>query len=312
MNGMAAAEKFYETAGKQMIRAKFPEYESRIAAGLSGQGSDCAGFDDEVSKDHDLEAGFCLWISEEDQKAIGFPLMRAYTKLSREYNGSSSSGHVSFLTGKYGVMTIGDFFRHQTGCPSVPGTWQEWFAVPEYAMFTATNGKVFRDDLGKFTAIRNGLRENYPADVRNKKLAAHLALAAQSGQYNFPRCLKHGEKGAAVLTLSEFSSHVLSALFELSGQFAPFYKWRFRAARMLPGFSMTAEQLENLLTDKSLTDPGKKSLVEMIAAEVTRCLIERGLSSLPGEYYLEAQALQVMKQIRNSEISSLHIMEYGE
>ena len=99
MNGMAAAEKFYETAGKQMIRAKFPEYESRIAAGLSGQGSDCAGFDDEVSKDHDLEAGFCLWISEEDQKAIGFPLMRAYTKLSREYNGSSSSGHVSFLTG---------------------------------------------------------------------------------------------------------------------------------------------------------------------------------------------------------------------
>lgn len=312
MNGLELSRQFYEEAGRQMIAGKFPEYEERIAAGLAGQGSDCAGYDDDLSRDHDFRAGFCLWLTEEDQEKIGFPLMRAYAKLSREYNGHPAGRETQVSPGKYGVMTSGDFFLRQIGRSALPETWQEWFRIPEHALFTATNGMVFRDDLGEFSDFRDLLISGYPEDVRNKKLAAHLALAAQAGQYNFRRCLKHGEQGAAKLALAEFVNHALFVLFELNGCFTPFYKWRFRAAKSLRELPDTAVQLEELLTDLSLTDAGRQARIELIAAEITGCLNAHGLSDLPGEYYLEAQAVRVSRQIRSPEISALHLMEDGE
>jgi hypothetical protein len=312
MNGLGRSEQFYRSAGRQMIHEKFPEYEERIAVGLSGQGSDCAGFDDAVSADHDLKTGFCLWLNEEDEEKIGFPLMRAYTKLVRAYDGIPEKKEHSLLTGKYGVMTTGDFFRHQIGRDRIPATWQEWFFLPEHALFNATNGRVFRDDLGEFSDFRDTLINSCPEDVRNKKTASHLALAAQAGQYNYSRCLKHGEAGAAIISLAEFANHILFILFELNKQYTPFYKWRFRAAKSLPEFSEIAVRLEQLLTAPDMTPSHRTAEIELIAAGITRGLNEHGLSDLPDEYYLEAQANRVMKTIRDPEIKMLHLMEYGE
>ena len=41
----------------------------------------------------------------------------------------------------------------------------------------ATNGEVFRDDLGEFSRIRRSFLD-MPQDVRLKKLAGHLIMAA--------------------------------------------------------------------------------------------------------------------------------------
>ena len=87
MKGLELAKAYYEEYGRPMIREKFPDYEGRIAVGLAGEGSECFGYDDEISRDHDFEAGFCLWITEQDGEAIGFPLFRAYGKLPDEYMG---------------------------------------------------------------------------------------------------------------------------------------------------------------------------------------------------------------------------------
>ena len=40
------SRRFYENKVAPMIHEKFAEYESHIAVGLSGEGSDCFGFDD--------------------------------------------------------------------------------------------------------------------------------------------------------------------------------------------------------------------------------------------------------------------------
>lgn len=70
-NNIERCRKFYENYGAKMIREKFPEYEERIAVGLVGEGSDCFGYDDEISKDHDYGLGFCMWLCQEDYEKIG-------------------------------------------------------------------------------------------------------------------------------------------------------------------------------------------------------------------------------------------------
>ena len=61
MKGLELSRSFYEGAGAPMLQERFPELLGRIAVGLAGEGSECFGFDDELSADHDFEPAFCLW-----------------------------------------------------------------------------------------------------------------------------------------------------------------------------------------------------------------------------------------------------------
>ena len=51
MKGLELSRKYYETFGSPMIKEKFPQFEERIAIGLVGEGSECFGFDDDISKE---------------------------------------------------------------------------------------------------------------------------------------------------------------------------------------------------------------------------------------------------------------------
>ena len=84
MKGIEQARKFYTEVGIKMIADEFGDYQNRIAVGLVGHGSECFGFDDEVSRDHDFEVGFCMWLTKEDEEKIGFKLMRAQRRILPE------------------------------------------------------------------------------------------------------------------------------------------------------------------------------------------------------------------------------------
>ena len=64
IRGLELSERFFGEYGLPMLREQFPQYMDMIAAGVAGEGSDCFGFDDAISRDHDFEAGFCLWIPD--------------------------------------------------------------------------------------------------------------------------------------------------------------------------------------------------------------------------------------------------------
>ena len=89
MNGREIARAYFDQYGLPMLREQFPQLLPFLCAGLLGSGSECLGFDDDVSRDHDFEPGFCLFLPGEEivSRRDAFLLERAYDKLPREFMG---------------------------------------------------------------------------------------------------------------------------------------------------------------------------------------------------------------------------------
>ena len=296
----------YEEKGRDMVHRLFPEYEGRIAVGLSGRGSQCYGFDDDLSADHDYAPGFCLWLTDEDEARIGLSLRRAYRELLPDVK----SEHSAMGDDGMGVQRIGDFFLRYTGTRGAPMDVLSWLYLPSHALAEASNGQVWRDELGEFSRIREAVAHGMPEDVRIKKLAGAVLIMAQSGQYNYSRCLKRGEEGAAMLAMAEFVRAACSAIYLLNRRHMPYYKWSFRAMSGLEKLGRLREALEFLLTGDN--DPAgrklKARLVEDVCANVVSELGAQRLTC--GRWdYLEPHALDMHEHIQNARLRSLHIME---
>lgn len=310
MRGLELSRAYFEQFGLPMIKECFGENENRIAAGLVGPGSDCFGFDDEISRDHDFGAGFCLWINDEDNERFGFELAREYSRLPKEFMGFKKGKADYFGNSHYGVKSIGDFYLPLTGKRGAPETVREWLYTPEHSLAAAVNGCVFFDGAGEFTAIREKILHGMPKDVRLKKYAARTALMAQSGQYNFPRCVSHGETGAAALAVSEFVKNTVSLVYLINSSYSPFYKWALRGMKELKLFSELGEELSLLMTAQFSNEniKSKQQTIEKICADIAEYFRANGLSDVRSDF-LEPHAYQIQNKIKDINIRSLHIME---
>ncbi len=308
MRGIDLAREYFEHAGAQMLQRDFPDVWSRLAAGMAGHGSECFGFDDAVSRDHDYQVGFTIYLSRDDEMKYGFALSRAYLKLLENVPPPDFKSRESALgETEYGVTTIENFFLRHLGTPGVPRNWREWLYTPDYAFAEALNGEIFYDGSGEMSEIRRAIADDMPRDVWLKKLAAKLAAAAQSGQYNYARCLKHGEAGAAALALTDFVRASADAVFLLNHKFGCYYKWLFRAMRLLPILGELADSLEFLLTDYT-DSAAKRDVVELVSGKIIAEIERQNLASPSGDY-LENYAFALQRQIVNREIAALHVME---
>ena len=307
MKGLELARAFYEEYGAPMIREKFPQFEGLIATGLVGAGSECFGYDDETSRDHDFEPGFCMFLPGEDliDSRAAFALERAYAKLPKEFMGFRRLDRPPAGGNRHGVIRTKDFYAERIGRSDAFDDPAQWFAIPEHYLAEAVNGAVFRDDLGQFSEIRKRLT-HMPDDVRYKKLAGHLWMAAQSAPYNYRRCLKHKEENAAQWALYEFADHAVSCAFLICSVYRPFYKWAFRALRELP-LKGLEEPISSLLTAGN--DQIKENAVEEISARLSDAMRETGILKNSSDE-LSGHAFSVNDLIADPNIRNLSIL-YG-
>jgi len=310
MTGLELSKKYFEEYGLPMIKADFSDIENKLCFGLTGSGSECFGFDDETSTDHDFEPGFCIFLPGEDviDRQIEFKLERAYSKLPKEFMGYSRNTFMNPVGGpRHGVIRICDYLEQKLGSKDGHLSDSAWLRIPSSALAEFVNGEIFADNLGEMTKAREYIK-SMPSDIRLKRIAGNLILMAQAGQYNFMRCVKHGELAAAQMAAFEFAKACIEVSFLLNNCYAPYYKWSFKALNNLPRLSENAAYLEYLLTTPNDDEYAEQKyyVIEDIAANIIDELINQKITEAScGD--LEKHAYSVNDQVSDSTVRNLSI-----
>ncbi len=308
MKGLEISKKYYEEYGKKMLRTQFADILPYLAVGLCGQGSECLGFDDDTSRDHDFEPGFMIFLPGEDiiSRRQAFLLERAYLSLPKEFCGVKRLSVNPVGGARHGVFRTAEYFRNTIGTENGELSAEQWLRIPGFVLCEATNGEIFEDNLGEVANIRERLSD-MPLDVIKKRLAGRLISMAQTGQYNYKRCMSHGETAAAQISVFEFTKAAMDAVFLLNRRYAPFYKWTYRAMRQLPVLGDLADTFEYLIsTDNSKENAEKKAAqIDKICAAIANETAKQGFAAELGE--TEHLAYAVNDGIKDSFIRSLSI-----
>ena len=310
MKGLELSKKFFNEYGKPMLD-EFPDLLPYIAVGLVGSGSECYGYDDEISTDHDFSPEFCIFLPDEDvvDRRSAFLLERAYLKLPKEFMGYKRSIPDAVGEIRHGVIRISDFLLNKTGTPDGNLSARDYLSIPEHYLLEVTNGEIFFDNYGLITKVRENLY-HFPNDVRTKKIAGNLLVMAQSGQYNYARCIKRGETASAQISMFEFTKSAMNVFFLLERKYTPYYKWSFRALREISKeYCDIARNIELLISsanEQELVEK-KKDIIENICSIVANKLLEQNLTCSRTSD-MERQAYEINDYIKDAEIRNMDIV----
>jgi hypothetical protein len=286
MKGLELAEDYFHAVGMPMLLEKFHALSGKIAAGLVGDGSECFGFDDEISMDHDWGPGFCLWLEKADFDKFGDLLETAMADLPKTFDGYGPRAVSPWGFGRIGVFEISSFYANFTGLDHIPGGLEEWLYIPENSLAACTNGKVFYDLSGEFSRWREALLAFYPEDVLLKKIASRCMTLAQFGQYNFMRCVKRKELVSARYAETKFCADAISIAFLLNKSYAPFFKWMHRGLLGLPILGKWLHaQIQQLMTTGDWDEKGE--IIEQICRMIVSELRHQGLSDSGSPFLLD-------------------------
>ena len=285
MKGMELSRLYYEKVCKPVIEKEAGELTERTAVGLVGEGSECYGYDDEISRDHDFGPSCCFWLTKEDYRIYGGKLREILDSLPKSFMSFPALKMSEWGGGRRGVLNTESFYRKFTGKENGPETLDEWRMIPETNLSIVTNGSVFSDPLGEFTKIRNRLLEYYPEDIRLDKIASRCMKIAQSGQYNLGRCLKRGEFVAARIAEAEFINESIYMIYLLNKKYMPFYKWMHKDMQVLPILGKEVHNLRNNLI--SIQNSEKPETAEKICGLIINELKIQGISENKSDFLLD-------------------------
>jgi tetratricopeptide (TPR) repeat protein len=262
-SGLELSRNYYETYGRPMLEEKFPNYLNRIAVGLIGEGSECFGFDDEVSMDHDFGPAFNLFLTADDFKKIGSDLRDAYDNLPSIFMGIQKS-NTKELKNRRGVFENLSFIQTLTALQAPMQTEEDFLKLDENGLFLLERGVIFHDPLGEFTKHRQSFLQYYPDAIWRKKLAQSLAMFSQYGQYNFLRMKKRNDMVTANICLHEFIKETITLLYLLNRSYKPYYKWWMKGLEQIVVLKEVKEILCSL-DSKAMEEGTIDNQIEAIA-----------------------------------------------
>lgn len=306
VKGLEISRGFYESC-RPFLEDSLADILPKAAIGLAGEGSECFGMDDAFSRDHDFNAGFCVWLSRSDIITHGDRIKAALGELPVEFAGLPTM--MAGVSPRRGLICTEIFYSFLTGLAHPPKNWREWLNMKEEGLAAACNGEIFKSGDNEFRSWRDTLLAFYPEDVRLKKLAARCMIMAQTGQYNLPRAIQRNDGPDAMLILGRFCEAAISFVFLINRRYKPYYKWAAAIGATLP---IAGRELAALLKKIAATPAGDAaSLIAPIEAFCGQCasyLRGAGLSDVH-DSWLWAHGPQITARVQEPELRAMNLLE---
>lgn len=307
LTGMELCEKYFNAFVLPVIERSFTELKNDIAIGMFGEGSECLGFDDEISKDHDWGPGLVIVcnssVSEDDFKK----LEAMYNNLPKTYMGTTRIATVEGQN-RVGVIRYEELLNRTIGISYLPKKNEEWQNIADENAVLLINGKVFMDKSGFLNNARAHMEFKEPFNIYFNKLAYQLELMAKHGQYAYKRAFDRGDAVAAIVAKSEFVKAFLRAVHLLCKCKAPYDKWLYKSAKQLVDnkrkravFFEKEIAKTTLIASRGIC-PEDIQDMEAICIKVNELLLSMGLCSSK-ETYLQVNAYELKTLSANSIIA---------
>lgn len=236
IKGLDLCEQFFAEAVRPLLDQHFPNL--RYAAGRLGGGSDVLGFDTPQSRDHDWGPRCTIFLAEADFPDLApaidvrlrqdLPLtFRGYPThygrhpdgtLNLEFTDAPPVNHMVKLT------TAAQFLQSYLALglnQSIEPT--DWLLVPSQSLATIRYGRLFHDNLGEMTAVRQQLHF-YPRDVWLYLLAGQWFRLAEEEPFVGRTGDVGDDLGSRLIAMRQIRN-VMRLAFLLAREYAPYFKW---------------------------------------------------------------------------------------
>lgn len=253
---------------------------SRLAVAVIGTGSDVAGLDDEISRDHHWGPRANVMVLPEDEQTL-LPGVHEIlsTHLPGSFQGFPISRDVLIMAGVC-CTTVDRFFEYFLGTKQLPDNDLDWLKLCEVDLLHVTSGAVEIDGPGELTRRRQALAY-YPENVWSKRIADWcMYITGRDAPYNLHRLAKRGDRLTANIYKAMYAKEVMELTFALNRRYAPYTKWLNYTFRTLPRF---ADQIgPGLYAIEAEPDPEKNThqMVELNYV-IAEAIAELGLADKP-------------------------------
>lgn len=253
VKGLEIDREYFENVGKPMLEEKYHKYLPDMTIGMIGEGSDCFGFDDRYSTDHDWGPGFYIWLEKDLYDEIGERLQKDYNELPSEYRGYRRI-NTEHGRRRIGVVNVDDFCSYYLS----ETAYDEWkntgkispdnmIGIPEYRLAAFCNGEIFNKRAsGTLCSLRSYISEYYDKCTATKLLCQKLAEFGQNAQYNYPRMKKRGDNSVSMQLLHTGLRRAVQAAYILNRQFAPHDKWLMKGTEKFSILTDLPEMIERI------------------------------------------------------------------
>lgn len=286
---------FYEGYLKEAIHKDFGAYEDKIGVGITGYGSECFGFDDEYSYDHDCNVRLFLFVDKETLFAIGNQLQSEYeNQLERFYKDYNIKINASLNINKVdGVVETKSYYTNILELDHLPVTDEEWYSVKEEKLAMASNGVIFTNNNCQVTDIRKYLSDYYNDTVWLTRIANEMYLYSQSAQYNYSRMKLREEYVASKMSIAMGMEHCMKLVYLLNRTYAPYYKWLRKGLEKLPVLSEIGDILDTIAINEDVAASNFELIAKLIVKEMNKMGIIEGKDT-----YLDHYTGAILQKVR--------------
>ncbi len=267
MKGLEICREYCDQVVLPSFAEHFPGLKDRIAMGLKGPGSDCYGFDDAISRDHDWGPDVCIWIGRADLEGRGGELRAWYETLPDSFMGFRRVVTAT-ACGRRGIL---DFDSYLAMLERDYGNGE--YRIGEHsenALSLFSNGELFYDPSGMFDRV--AAETAYTRQNAAAVIAYDCRSFSQKLQYNFRRMALRGDMFTACQQLVLGGNHALHMVHAMNLKYAPHDKWLVHSASLLPfgggtpGRLLEIKKAADALEDKDIREGSLRPVMGMIDA----------------------------------------------